>query len=322
MSITVSYINYMKQKATESFDELFQDIDELVLTDFPDHENVGDSAIALGELAYFESRGIRVSSIYCVGTLYKGVYNSELPVVIHGGGNFGGLYPAVENHRYSMARNLNPNATLIQAPQSVHFVDAKAERNFADLLASRTQFRMGVRDNLSASKIVEALPKHVLSPDAVHLLGAIDAPAPSQATVVLARTDDESAVTPGSTGAQLGAVDWLEDYAWTRRQTLLRWKYRYLGRVGDWLNPKPERWKEIAEGRMNRGVGILAAGETIVTDRLHAMLIGLQMGRKVIAIDNNNHKLSSYSDTWFGAADPDVQFVSSFDDAMKLARSI
>ncbi len=46
---------------------------------------------------------------------------------------------------------------------------------------------------------------------------------------------------------------------------------------------------------------MLSSGETIVTDRLHAMLIGLQMGRSVIAVDNNNQKLSKYADTWFGA---------------------
>lgn len=309
----------MRDVTTKSFDELFRGVEKIVLTDFPDHENVGDSAIALGELEYFKVRGIEVERVYCVGTLFKGVYQTELPVVIHGGGNFGGLYPVVEEHRYAMAKKLNPDTTLIQAPQSVHFVDAEAERNFNKILALRSNFRMAVRDNLSASKIGAGMPGHVLSPDAVHLLGSIDAPVPSRRTVVLARTDGESAATPGLSAAHAEAVDWLQDYAWTRRQTLLRWKYRYLGRLGDWMNPTPERWKAIAQSRMDRGVGILAAGETIVTDRLHAMLIGLQMGRKVIAIDNNNHKLSSYAETWFGAAEPDVTFVPTFASAMKIA---
>ncbi|QNE15588.1 polysaccharide pyruvyl transferase family protein [Pseudarthrobacter sp. NBSH8] len=311
----MDYIDFMKDEAVSAFDRIFDGIKEVVLTDFPDHENVGDSAIALGELEYFRTRAIEVTKIYCVGTLYRGVYASEIPVVIHGGGNFGGLYPAVENHRYSMARNLSADTPLIQAPQSVHFVDDVSRQNFITHLADRRNFRMGVRDNYSSSKIVDSLPDHIISPDAVHLLGQIQAASPTQSTVILARTDGESAANREAV-RKFGSVDWLEDYPWTRRQTLLRWKYRYLGRVGDWLNPNPARWEAIAQGRMDRGVGILATGETIVTDRLHAMLIGLQMGRQVIAIDNNNQKLSSYADTWFGAANPDVRFVKSFEDAM------
>jgi hypothetical protein len=53
---------------------------------------------------------------------------------------------------------------------------------------------------------------------------------------------------------------------------------------------------------------------------LHAMLIGLQMGRSVIAIDNNNRKLSKYAETWFGATSPDVRFAKSFADAHQIVR--
>lgn len=310
----MSYIDSMQKIAYKAFDELFDGITELTLTDYPDHENVGDSAIALGELEYFHTRGIKVRNIYCVGTLHRSVYSETRPVVIHGGGNFGGLYPAVENHRYAMARKLDSRSILIQAPQSVHFVDHAAKSNFELLLAPRPNFRMAVRDTLSASKIQTCLPEHVLSPDAVHLLGRIEAPKPINKVVTLARTDGESADSRGPEGG----VDWLNDHAATRRQTLLRWKYRYLGKVGDWLNPSPQRWQEISESRLQRGVQILSRGETIITDRLHAMLIGLQMGRKVIAIDNNNRKLTSYADTWFGETNPDVRFAKSFNEAKEL----
>lgn len=311
----MNYIDSMRSMAFKAFDELFSGVTELTLTDYPDHENVGDSAIALGELEYFRIRGIRVKNIYCVGTLHKSVYSETAPVVIHGGGNFGGLYPVVEKHRYAMAQKLDFRSILIQAPQSVHFVNSTAQLNFESLLASRPNFRMAVRDTLSASKVYESMPDHIVSPDAVHLIGKIEAPEPIRNVVTLARTDGESA---NSRNAPNGAVDWLNDHPRTRRQTLLRWKYRYLGKVGDWLNPSPEQWKEISESRLRRGVQILSEGETIVTDRLHAMLIGLQMGRRVIAVDNNNRKLTSYADTWFGGTTPDVQFAKSFDEAEQL----
>lgn len=69
---------------------------------------------------------------------------------------------------------------------------------------------------------------------------------------------------------------------------------------------------------MARGVSVLSAGETIVTDRLHAMLIGLQMGRRVIAVDNNNHKLSAYASTWFTDLSLPLEFVGSLEEGVAL----
>jgi pyruvyl transferase EpsO len=71
--------------------------------------------------------------------------------------------------------------------------------------------------------------------------------------------------------------------------------------------------------RLARGVELLAGGETIITDRLHAALLGLQIGRSVIAVDNNNSKLSAYADTWFGSCTPDLRFARTFDQARRLA---
>jgi pyruvyl transferase EpsO len=53
-----------------------------------------------------------------------------------------------------------------------------------------------------------------------------------------------------------------------------------------------------AEQRVERGCLLLGAGRTVVTDRLHGVLLALHLGRRVIAVDNNYGKLSSYLDTW------------------------
>ena len=76
------------------------------------------------------------------------------------------------------------------------------------------------------------------------------------------------------------------------------------------------------ERRLARGVDILARGEVIVTDRLYAMRIGTQMGRRVVALGNSTGKLSAYAAAWFDSAEAPVTFVSSFTDALDVARSI
>ena len=72
---------------------------------------------------------------------------------------------------------------------------------------------------------------------------------------------------------------------------------------------------------MERGVRLLSPGETIVTDRLHAMLLALQMGRRVIAIDNANGKLTSYARTWFADGRAPVVFAEDLAHAAELLRT-
>jgi pyruvyl transferase EpsO len=49
---------------------------------------------------------------------------------------------------------------------------------------------------------------------------------------------------------------------------------------------------------IRNAVGFFSRYQTVYTDRLHAMLLGLLLERKVCAFDNSYGKLSSYRDMW------------------------
>lgn len=312
-----TFVSTMQSKSYSGLAQLHHDVEEIVFTDFPDHANVGDSAIALGQDAFWRDHGIAVKATYSVTTLPETVYDSLHTVAIHGGGNFGGLYPAMSEHRYRMAERLRANTTLIQLPQSVHFVSEAAKQEFARRMATREGLRIAVRDEHSKADLEELGFIADLVPDSVHMLGHLDSPDPESAVIVLARRDDESsgiALPPG-----VVSVDWIRDPRSMTAATWLRWRARRWEATKSLGNHSPERWIRDAQSRMDRGVATLSWGRTIVTDRLHAMLIGLQMGRKVIAIDNNNQKLTRYAATWFGDTDPDVVFAPSFAAAIELS---
>src|SRR3546814_20951256 len=64
----------------------------VALVDFPDHSNVGDSAIWLGEMAWLDGNGrlpISWAALhnFSVPNLLRAA--TEGPLLIHGGGNFG-----------------------------------------------------------------------------------------------------------------------------------------------------------------------------------------------------------------------------------------
>lgn len=86
------------------------------------------------------------------------------------------------------------------------------------------------------------------------------------------------------------------------------------------LRRSVDAWFGRAERRFARGVNMIAPGEVVITDRLHAMLIALQVGRRVIAIDNATGKLSAYAQAWLQDTDAPLTFVKNFDEAIALAK--
>ncbi|MDF9278733.1 polysaccharide pyruvyl transferase family protein [Arthrobacter sp. EH-1B-1] len=311
-----NYVETMRKTAGKAYDSIYEDVSRLVFVDFPDYPNVGDSAIALGQFAYYRSRGLVVERCYCIGTLTPKVLESQIPVVINGGGNIAGFFDGIDAHRNDISSRLRGDTLLIQAPQSVHFATESAKKKFTEYFASRPALRMAVRDQQAVDALKGIIEDPLLAPDAVHHLGRIEAADPSQRVVILKRKDKESA----SKADLESSVDWLRDSASLRIGAFLRWKGKYVGRGAELLNLSPGGWERVAKRRLARGIQILAPGEVVITDRLHAMLIALQMGRRVIAVDNANQKLSKYANTWFQSAQPDITFASSFEQAMQLAR--
>lgn len=302
-----NYIKAMKELAEERSDLLFSGLTSVHFNDFPDYDNVGDSAIALGTLSYLRARNITLQAIEAIGTLSRKTLQTKTPVLLNGGGNIGGFWPVFDEHRYRLARDLDEATPIIQAPQSLHFPTSSALKLFRDNFLRRPLVRIGVRD-LEAERIVNGAADYVLAPDMVHHLGSIPSAVPTVRSVTLARRDRESSSrTPSA-----GTVEWPKDGPLDFVQSQMRWQSKRLGPARSLLNPSVKSWESIAARRFGKGVSLIEPAETIVTDRLHAMLIGLQMGRRVIAVDNENRKLSKYADAWFGASQPDLKFAKSF----------
>jgi pyruvyl transferase EpsO len=315
------YIEDMRERTKSGMRALFDGVSALHWTDFPDHHNVGDSAIALGQLAFLQAEQIKIKDIYCIGTLPTDLRRLDSDdVLINGGGNIGGHYRKIDDHRYGLSRDLAGHKRLIQGPQSLSFPTEEARQEFIEAFVTRRNLRFSGRDREAVSVFNEmrgATEAHLV-PDAVHMLGHIPAPAATQSIVVLARIDSESA---GRRGVPEGAVDWPREDLIRQFTTRVRWKARFLGPGARAVNPSIAGWERLASMRLQRGLSILAAGETVITDRLHAMLLSLQLGRRVIAVDNNNRKLSKYAETWFEDQQPDLRFAHTFAEALSIAGS-
>ena len=83
----------------------------------------------------------------------------------------------------------------------------------------------------------------------------------------------------------------------------------------------PTLFAQLAAERLRRGAPLIGAARVVVTDRLHAALLGLLMGRAVIALDNFYGKIRRYSAAWFPGM-PGLYFAEDFDSARRLAQEI
>src|SRR5262245_38556115 len=122
------------------------------LVDFPDHANVGDSAIWLGTIEYFrrqhhtEPRYVASIPAFSPAALRRA--HPEGPILIHGGGNFGDIWLRHQAFRERLLETF-PDRAIVQLPQSVHYGDARAADRTARIIARHGNVRLLVRDRAS-----------------------------------------------------------------------------------------------------------------------------------------------------------------------------
>ena len=150
-------------------------------------------------------------------------------------------------------------------------------------------------------------------PDMAHFL-AVPAVEPTRDVICLLRLDEEG-VDNGMVPAE--AVDWPERRPRYARaiQLLVRKQYVLPPAARDvWT---PGLFEVLARERLRRGALLLGAARVVVTDRLHAVLLALLMGRRVVALDNFYGKIRRYSATWLSGL-PGLYFAADMKEALQV----
>jgi exopolysaccharide biosynthesis predicted pyruvyltransferase EpsI len=308
-------ISRLQTRLTQELDAAIFPGARVALLDYPFHTNVGDSLIWLGELAYLRARGCEVvfssTLAHHRDESLRGLIRSVDIILLHGGGNFGTIWPSFQNFREKVISGF-PDVPIVQLPQSVFFDDDAGLARTASVVGRHKNFTMFVRDRASLDLLSKSFHCNVrLCPDSAFMLGPVNrsqSPATTAGDaqlLVLSRTDKErlSSGVSQSLGASgypnVMEVDWLEECSrelWVlRAEKAMRLLSRFLP-----LGHRPvfDVWNILARERMRRGVDILSQGDIIVTDRLHAHILSVLMGKPHVVFDNNNNKLSGFYNEW------------------------
>jgi exopolysaccharide biosynthesis predicted pyruvyltransferase EpsI len=277
------------------------------LVDFPDHANVGDSAIWLGETRML--RAITGRSPDYVSTwadFDAAAFRRACPdgvLFLHGGGNLGDIWLHHQTFRETILHDIR-DRPVVQLPQSIHFRDPARLAPFAAIVADHPDVHLYVRDRTS----LEVAARHLsctidLAPDSAFALGPQAARVAADCDLLmLMRTDDERRAEDRSALSRVaGAVmlDWLDDDALPETAGTSR----------------AQAYDRVAEARVERGLRLLSRGRRIMTDRLHAHILATLLGIPHVALDNDYGKISAYICCWTEGIDG-VQTAPSIEAAV------
>ena len=303
-----NFISEIQNNILHEFEDILDCGVEYIIIDYPNHSNIGDSAIYLGELEIlkiiFKKNPKLVAEISDICIPRVDSCSWKGPIFLHGGGNFGDLWPRHQQFREDVIRRF-PGRKIIQLPQSIHFKSQENLEKAAKVIDAHPDFVLMVRDRPSFDLAKTAFKCDVrLVPDMAFMMGPVQPTAPECDILCLIRTDQESRLGSGQIAASGAAsrqvVDWPEE---TDRRSLFERLPRVVRRqipprFQGYRPASVDAYEWLARQRVARGFEILSRGKVVLTDRLHAHILSLLLGKPHVVLDNSYGKISNFIAAW------------------------
>lgn len=284
----------------------------ICIIDPPGHPNVGDSAILLGELDFISRHFPNAKLSYYDVDSYKPAADRFIEdatiLLIHGGGNFGDIWP---HHHMLRLRILDRfrHKPILQMPQSIHFDNCSELQATAAIIAKHPNFILAIRDQRSLEYAQRHFDcKSVLCPDMAFSMRPIFRNECIADYFGLLRTDKEAIINRDTIQASLAAtnrsievMDWLDE----PRDVISRLdnKAKHLtAKLPSVTAPFSSIIMRLrsryARQRVVYGIGLLSRGATVVTDRLHAHIMCCLLDIPHYIFDSYDRKISAFYETW------------------------
>ena len=300
----------LQAEARKVLDAIIPADAHIILLDYPNTTNVGDSLIWLGEMAYLSSRSLKPKYVCDIENYDKNnikkLLNEKSVLLMHGGGNFGTVWKKIHNFRLQVLKDFI-GTKIVQFPQTIHFDDADKIKEMTDVIRQHGNYCLLARSNKSY-----AFAKHhfdtelYLCPDMAFFIGEIKhLSVPIFDRFILSRTDHEKSsevltdTTQFSQNSSYQVTDWLQPSQCERFLHRLQMHSIWLRKV---LDPNNllllNLWNHLSKTRMHRGIKLLASGRIVLTDRLHAHILSILINRPHVITDNCYGKVSDFYQTW------------------------
>lgn len=295
----------------------------VALLDFPDIRNCGDSAIWLGEIAWLRRRFGKTPAYVCRDSdLDEQALRAALPegpIFIHGGGNFGDIWPGRQDFKDRVIDRFR-DRRIVQFPQSIHFNSIARAEQTARVIDRHPDFTLVVRDEDSRDFARRHFQCAVrLCPDMAFAIGPVAARPAEMPVLAMLREDREKAMQGDWPHPDIAREDWITE---DRRKVRLA-KLGGLLR-GALAGPATRRFRMLdaaAQQRFGRGIRQISRGRVIVTDRLHVHICALLIGRPHAVLDNSYGKIRRMMDSFYPEGTGLTHRPATLDAAVAWARA-
>lgn len=279
----------------------------------PEHENLGDSAIVLAQIAFLRQQGFSEEEIQEItwseypgwsGWIHRYISKSALVAQL-GGGNMGSQWKREENFHRRIVQDF-PRNPMVIFPQTIHYgADAAEEAEASKAIYGGHEKLVMVAREQASLDIMKALyptAKQLLTPDIVLFANMDTFGAKSQernGVLLCLRSDAERAITD-ETRKEVEKVVQANGEA-----------VCYTDMYGSCQVTKENRAQCVKE-KMEE----LASARVVVTDRLHGMVFAALTGTPCIVFGNYNHKVKGTYE-WIRYL-PYVCYVETAEEAAEL----
>jgi exopolysaccharide biosynthesis predicted pyruvyltransferase EpsI len=309
--------------------------ERICIIDPPDHPNVGDNAIFLGELAFLRRNFPHARiDFFDVGNYTPAcdrfIQDSSI-ILLHGGGNFGEIWPRHHAIRMEILKRF-PGKPIVQFPQSISFATEAGIDSTARAIERQGNLTLLVRDRKSQAFAEKHFPcTTVLCPDMAFALGDLAREPASLDFLCLLRGDKEVVMDHSKLlqvlaklGGSLEVADWIKmpDSRLGRRDKALgrTWR-RYPSTIGLTRSLAFRVRERYARERLAFGLGLLSRGSMVITDRLHAHVLCCLLGVRHLLFDSLDGKVSALYEAWTEGA-TNARLVSSVDQVAGLVHEL
>ncbi|OOF56488.1 polysaccharide pyruvyl transferase [Rodentibacter genomosp. 2] len=291
--------------------DLIKDKNDMFYFDYPLHLNVGDLLIYHGTEQFFKDHHIHVTLKRCEFDIdineVKQKITPNTTILLHGGGNFGDLYPQHQKIREAMVQHF-PNNRIIVLPQTLYFKEQKNLEKSAALFNQHEDCYLLARDERTAESFKQFSSNVTLSPDMAHqLYGTLPTKQGNTGKqLYFLRKDIEASKVEKNILATLPANSNVKDWEdiLSRLDSIvlaLSWRISKFANQQNWgwlKNLFHQFWFAYTKRIVNRVAKVFLQNDQVTTTRLHGHIFSCLLEIPNRVCDNAYGKNSGYAHLW------------------------
>lgn len=286
---------------------------DYILLDLPYYDNIGDTLIWEGTRQFLKTLPYKCLYYASKETFVYQKLKKDIVILLQGGGNMGSLYRQHTEFRKIIIKAY-PNNRVVILPQSIYYEDDTYIKEDADFYRKYDNVIICARECYSFDFLKTHFSNNtLLVPDMAFFLNVhkFANTMCTGRTLYLKRIDKEF-VENGNLSQQVpdnaDCHDWptyeyhFKEYDIIER--CFRFLKRVMGKIHCPLNiifRVTQDWKRNYYYRPSyvcKGIEFLNQYDCIYTTRLHVMILGLLLGKRLYLINNTSGKVVNFYNTW------------------------